>query len=411
MRDLIRQVVSGYKSLKLEGQDEGYVVFTGKEPGTRQAVSIKILPRLLGPDPKIASQFDKVARTIRQLNHPNIASIRTVGEESGLPYVITRAIEKAQPLTARLNQPWAVDTAADVVMQVGQALEHAYKKGIVHGNLTPENVVVEEDGQVQVTDFGMNELMDLVGGGIQQATSPFLAPERMSGEKADASTDVYSLAALLYSMLANRPPQVVNGQVVPPSQFNPDVPKDMDKVIVKALAPDPVDRYPDAKMFLGVLGAISLVSEKDEAPPVSASERCSKCGAMNQSSRFCRKCGTRLDQPKAATAPRRPKSKLDEPIQVTKVEVGKVKVGKGVKVRPTVIARPMMVASGELLTEFPEPLEMPQVDREALMSEMGSQSIVAMPELPPMPIIDWAEVAPPVPMAPIIESVPLSPDD
>ena len=89
MRDLIRQIVDGYKGLKLEGQDEGYVVFTGKEADTRQAVAIKILPRLLGQDPQIGRQFDRLARTIRQLNHPNIASIRKVGEESGLPYIVT----------------------------------------------------------------------------------------------------------------------------------------------------------------------------------------------------------------------------------------------------------------------------------------------------------------------------------
>ena len=181
MRDLIRQILKGYKSLKLEGQDQGYVLFTGQDPNTRQQVSIKIVPRLLGEDPKIAARFTDLARAIRQLNHPNIASIRQVGEESGLPYVITRTLEKGHPLAADLDQPWAVDTAADVVTQVGEALEHAYKKGVVHGDLSPDNIVVQDDGRIQVTDFGMTELIELVGGETKKAASPYIAPERAAG--------------------------------------------------------------------------------------------------------------------------------------------------------------------------------------------------------------------------------------
>ena len=103
MRDLVRKIVDGYDSPKLEGQDKGYVVFQGQEKGTRQTVSIKILPRLLGQDPQIEQRFRGLSQAICQLNHHNIASIRKVGEEAGLPYLITRSLEKAQPLAARLT--------------------------------------------------------------------------------------------------------------------------------------------------------------------------------------------------------------------------------------------------------------------------------------------------------------------
>jgi hypothetical protein len=404
VRDLIRQVVSGYKSLKLEGQEEGYVVFTGQESDTRQAVSIKILPRLLGRDPQIAKQFQGLARTIRQLNHPNIASVRKVGEESGLPYIVTRAIEKAQPLAAKLDQPWAVDTAADVVMQVGHALEHAYNKGVVHGTLTPDNVVIQEDGRVFVTDFGLNELMKLVGVQVKEAASPFLSPERMAGGSADARDDVYSLAAILYSLLSKRTPQVVKGEVLPPGRFNSDVPEKMDAVIVKALAQDPADRYPDVKSFLAALGAVTLapvVVEKGQL--VTPGGRCPNCGARDQAGRFCRKCGVRLKQREAEKA--QPRSKLDEPIQITKIDVGHVQVGEGVRVYETTIAQPMMVATGELSAEFPRPLEMPKMDAESLWPAMGDEPLIAMPEPPAMPVIDWAEIAPDMPEVPQIEDI------
>jgi hypothetical protein len=418
MRDLIRQILQGYKSLHLEKQDGGYVLFTGEEPDTRQPVSIKIMPHVLGSDPQIASRFNGLARTIRQLNHPNITSVRKVGEESGLPYVITRALEEGHSLAARLDQPWAVDTAADVVMQVGQALEHAYNKGVVHGGLSPDNVVVQDDGRVLVTDFGLSELMDLVGGRAKEAASPYLAPERVSGGAADPQADVYSLAAILYSMLTKRQPQVVKGEVLPPSRFNPDVPPAMDDVVVRALAPDPQDRYPDVKTFLTAFGSTTLVPPTGEAQPVAVGQTCPRCGAENQTGHFCRKCGRRLEPaPAKAAAPSRPapvkplaqveQAVLDEPIQVSRVEVGRIQVGKGVEVQDTRISQPMAVASEDLEVEFPELMEVPRLDIESLWPSLGDQMTIAMPEPPAMPEIDWAEIAPPMPEVPDISDIPI----
>ena len=422
MRDLIRKILEGYKSLKLEGQEEGYVQFSGQDPNSRQPVSIKILPRLLGSDPQISKRFNDLSRAVRQLNHPNIAAVRKAGDEAGLPYIITRALEKGHSLAARLDQPWAVDVAADVVSQVGMALEHAYNKGVVHGGLTPDNVVVQADGRVLVTDFGLDEMMALVGVEAKKAASPFLAPERKAGGAADARADVYSLAAILYSMLAKRQPQVVRGQVLPPSRFNPDVSQRMDEVVVRALAPNPADRYPDVKTFLTALGASTVVPSEQKALEIEAGTRCPSCGAESQTGRFCRKCGARLGKPsssalpKASTPPPPPvkestieESVLDEPIQVTRVDVGRVRIGKGIEMGQTVIARPTAVASSALEVEFPEPLDMPELDvHQWADSERGPG--IAMPEPPEMPSIDWAEIAPPMPSVPVIEDDPASGD-
>ena len=247
MRGLIRKIGENYKSLRLEVRDEGFVLYSGQDPDTKQAVSIKVLPQLLGGDPQIAARFQDLAQSIRQLNHPNITSIRKVGEESGLPYLVTRALEKGQPLVAKLDQPWAVDAAADIVMQAGQALEHAYRKGVSHGSLSPETIVVDDDGRVQVTDLGLADLQRLVGAQLEESSSPYLAPERAAGEAPDAQSDVYALGAVLYNLLAQRPPQVVRGQVLPPSRFNPETPPAMDAVVLKALASDPEERYPDPR--------------------------------------------------------------------------------------------------------------------------------------------------------------------
>lgn len=404
----MREVLQEYKSIKLEGQEQDYVLFAGQEPDSQQPVSIKFLPRLLGQDPKIAARFNGLARTIRQLNHPNIASVRTVGEEEGLPYIVTQAIEKGHSLAARLDQPWAVDTAADAISQVGQALEHAYKKGVVHGELTPDSVAVGDDGRVLVTDIGLGEMTELVGGPAKEAASPYLAPERMEGQAADARADVYSMGALLYSMLTKQIPQ--EGELVPPSHFNADVPQAMDQVVARALAPDPADRYPDAKTFLSALAATTIVPAKTKAPPAALADECPRCGAGRQTGRFCRKCGQRLEQPGPATPPqlRVEDAVLDEPIQVTKVEVGHVDMGQGIEPTRTDISRPTPVASGKLDVEFPEPLEVPRLDMESLWPSLGDHPLIAMPEPPDMPVVDWAELAPPMPEVPTIEDTPIS---
>jgi serine/threonine protein kinase len=446
MRDMIRQIVSAYQSIRLEGQSDGYVLFVGKEPDSKQPVTIKVLPRILGKDPQIAARFRALSQTIRQLNHPNIAAIRDVGEKAGLPYLVTRAFERAKPLTDRLNQPWAVDEAADLTMQIGQALEYAYNKGLAHGSLSPDRVAVQPDGKVSVSDFGLAQLLDLVGVQLKQSASPYAAPERVAGQAPDPRSDVYSLAAILYTLLAHRPPQVVQEQVLAPGRFNPDVPPAMDNVVVKALAPNPADRYPDVKSFLAALGAVTLapaVTTPAWAKSPFAGQRCPHCGTENQTGRFCRTCGGRLPQPEAASPtppaasptgpaaaaqeaapstakeavprktgrePQEPAaplpSRIVEPIQITTIDVGSVEVGKGIEIEQTLIATPMEVATGELASMFPESLAMPQIDMSSL-APAADQSLIDMPKPPPMPVIDWASIAPPMPEVPTIEDIPI----
>jgi serine/threonine protein kinase len=397
MRDLIRQITQAYTSTRLEGQEGGSVVFSAQEPGTKQPVWIRILPRILGDDPRIATRFRAVAQTVRQLNHPNIASIRVVGEKEGLPYVVTRVVERAQPLAAKLDQPWAVDSAADVIMQVGDALEYAYRKGLVHGSLSPQDVLVQENGRVQVSGFGVGPFLDLLGVQLKQAASPYLAPERAAGNPADARADVYALAAILYGLLARRQPQVLQGQVLPPGRFNPEVPPDMDRVVTRALAQNPADRYPDVKAFLVALGAVTLLPNQGKVQPITETGRCPQCGALNPTGRFCRKCGTALVQlPPAAAPPAQPPGR-GEPLVVTPVQMRAAQIVTGSESGEVKLTMPPAAPAPESTALFPEPLPMPQVNLKDLWVELSSQIELAKPELPSMPVIDWAMEAPSMP--------------
>jgi hypothetical protein len=110
--------------------------------------------------------------------------------------------------------------------------------------------------------------------------------------------------------------------------------------------------------------------------------------------------------PATRPTPSLEESVLDEPIQVTRVEVTNFGLGGGVELTDTTIAQPMTVASHELASEFPEPLEMPRMDLQALWPSQGDQPLIAMPDPPAMPVIDWAEIAPPMPKVPVIDDTP-----
>jgi hypothetical protein len=183
----------------------------------------------------------------------------------------------------------------------------------------------------------------------------------------------------------------------------------MDKVVVRGLAPNPADRYPDVRTFLTALGA-STVVPATEAPAEASGQSCPNCGTEGQTGRFCRKCGYRLSKARPA-APRPPSPKreltveetvLDEPIQITSVDVGRVHVGAGIVVGDTAIATHLEVASQDLDVEFPEPLDMPKLDVRS-WSVTDQELAIAMPEPPDMPVLDWAEVAPPMPQVPTIK--------
>ena len=413
MRDLINQIAQAYRSAKLESQDAGALLVRAQEPDTKRPVWIQIMRGLLPSDPKIAARFRSLAMAIRQLNHPNIAAIRDVGEKGGLPYVVVRALEKAQPLAAKLDQPWAVDAAADVVMQAGDALEHAYKKGVLHGSLSPDVLWVESNGQVQVTGLGVRQILELLQVKLQQADSPYLAPERRGGGPADARADVYSLAAILYSLLSRRTPVIIQGKVLPTSRFNPDVPAQMDGVIAKGLAQDPAERYSDVHAFVAALGTVPLVPAVSAALSAPAARTCPKCGTRNPTGRFCTKCGATLPPVSAAT-PVPPEGEAitvekvaasavegappaAQPNTVTTAETAVGPAGPGTAVRP-----PMGPVTTDTAPRFPEPLPMPEIDLEGVWARLAEQTRLCMPEPLEMPVLDWAEIAPPMPEIPAV---------
>jgi serine/threonine-protein kinase len=216
-----------------------------------------------GPDPEDASRrFTREALAAARLSHPNIVSIHHVGEERGRPYIVMQFVDG---MTLARTRPALRDSLA-ILRTVAQAVHHAHGQGVVHRDLKPANIMVASDGRPFVLDFGLAFLQDAARlqsrEGTVAGTAAYMSPEQARGEasaKAPA-TDVYALGATLYDLATGRPPfdgqgfadtieKVIHEEPVPPRALNPALPRDVETVILKALAKEPARRYATARDF------------------------------------------------------------------------------------------------------------------------------------------------------------------
>ncbi len=409
-RSLIRQIVGPYENVRLREQGaDGSVIVEARDSKNSQPVTIRIFPTLLGSEPQISSRFRRLAEAVRQLNHPIIVGSE-IGEESGLPYAVTQVLQRLHPLAQRIDQPWAVETVAGLAESVGEALEHAFRRGVMHGNLNPDNILLDEEGQVRITDLGLSQLKDLLGGSVRDTVSPYLAPEHAAGQPATPASDVYSLGVIVYALLARRLPAAEGGKLVPASQFNADLTPRLDAVLERALSVDPEKRYPSVGEFVGDLrqAAVPTVATLGEARDAV---RCPNCGTAGQTGRYCRTCGRQLrpaKRPSTASMqpPAVPKSKLDEPIQQTRIEIGSgAEVLRPIETTPIQFDVPVAVAGDSISADFPEPLPMPQLSLEQLWPETSGHPPIVMPAFLAMPEVNWEDLVPPPSEVPELDSV------
>lgn len=226
-----------------------------------RAVAIKLFTEQAGDHREFRERLLRLASTLAALDHPNIASVLDAGMEGGQPFLVTELVE-GQTLRALLVDQGrlSVERAATIGAQVAEGLAYAHQRGIVHGDLRPENVLVGEHGQVRIIDFGLRSLA--VSSGLLPLEAlteraAYLSPEQVMGAAPNARSDVYSLAITLYEALAGAPPfagenllAVASQRLVrePPSlrRFRSDVPIELDNVLLRALAPNQAERYGSA---------------------------------------------------------------------------------------------------------------------------------------------------------------------
>ncbi len=245
-------------------------VWEADDPLLARHVAVKTLDPVIGRDETVRARFRREAIAAAAVTHQNIVGTYDTGEDDGVAYIV---MELVHGITLRqlIDRDGAlpVPEAAGIAYQVADALAVAHARGLVHRDVKPGNVLVQPDGRVKVTDFGIAKAADsggeeLTRTGMVVGTARYLAPEQVDGRVVDERVDIYSLGLVLYEMLCGRAPFEADTDIAtavarltaPPSPISlecPGVPAGLEIVIDRALARDPAERWPSALAFRDAL--------------------------------------------------------------------------------------------------------------------------------------------------------------
>jgi len=234
-----------------------------------RTVALKTLVHSFGA-PTEQKQFLREAQIVSQLSHPAIVNLYDVGIEDGnVAYLVMEYVpgKTLQQVLAESTGPMPVARACAWISDLAGALHRAHRSGVIHGDVKPANILVTEDGKVKLSDFGIARFATQVSGsGKMMGTPAYLSPEQILGEPQNTRSDLFSLGIVLYQMVTGVAPfdgssvsavcaQILQAEPVPPSQRNPAVPAELDRIILRCLAKTSADRYPSAEAFATSLDA------------------------------------------------------------------------------------------------------------------------------------------------------------
>lgn len=275
---MIGKTISHYRVLGQIGEGGMGVVYVAEDTRFGRRVAIKI-PHAGRDESHYRSRFLKEARAVSKLNHRNIAAVYDMGEtDDGRPYIVMELVS-GQTLGDVLAGPGlSVARAVEVIREVAEALAEAHSHNIIHRDVKPSNVIIGDKGDVKVLDFGLAKQLEEDGSksralsehtrsDVVIGTPLYLSPEQARGAKVDPRSDLFALGALLYECVSGRPAfsganvieigaQVLHFDPPPPSRSNPRVTTELDRLVKRALAKRPEDRFQTAKEFADELARV-----------------------------------------------------------------------------------------------------------------------------------------------------------
>jgi tRNA A-37 threonylcarbamoyl transferase component Bud32 len=250
-------------------------VYLARDQALNRDVALKVLDPAAAADGNLRRMFVKEARALAQLSHPNIVAVYDVGEVDDSPFIVMEYLPGGS-MKQRIEQvgPLKTGDAVRIAIEVANGLGFAHSKGIIHADLKPSNILFDANDAAKICDFGIARSPQEDADTPQlYATAMYVAPERVEGKSASVQSDVYGLGLVLYEGLVGKPPFTstnaavllrdhVVRQPVPPSHLRPSLPRELDSVVLKALAKQPNLRYQKASDFATALQRIENLDKE-----------------------------------------------------------------------------------------------------------------------------------------------------
>jgi serine/threonine protein kinase/tetratricopeptide (TPR) repeat protein len=268
---MIGQTLSHYKILDKLGEGGMGEVYLAEDTTLGRQVALKVLPADLASSPERLERFQREARAVAALNHPNIVTLHSVEEADGTHFLTMEYVEGQSLDHLIASGGLELDRFLELAVSLAQAMAAAHAKGITHRDLKPANVMVTEEGQVKVLDFGLAKIQEsadfaptqlptegLTGEGVVMGTAWYMSPEQAEGKPLDHRTDIFSLGVVLYEMTTGQRPfegdspvavmgSILRDQPTPVFELRPDLPRHLDRIVSACLEKQPEDRFQSSR--------------------------------------------------------------------------------------------------------------------------------------------------------------------
>jgi beta-lactam-binding protein with PASTA domain/predicted Ser/Thr protein kinase len=265
-----------YRVLRRLGSGGMADVYLVEDQQLGRRVALKLLYHRLAEDQQFVERFRREASSAASLQHPNIVGIFDRGEWDGTYYIAMEYVEgRTLKDIVRERGPAPPDAAVDVVLQILRAARFAHQRGVVHRDIKPQNVLIDEEGRIKVADFGIARAgaSDMTETGSVMGTAQYLSPEQAQGRPVDARSDLYSIGIVLYEMLTGRVPfdaespvtvalKQVSEAPMLPREIDPAIPPALEGVVLRALEKDPAHRFANADEFIEALHRARLTPDE-----------------------------------------------------------------------------------------------------------------------------------------------------